>query len=115
MNKLFGLPIAPLTGGLAIVMCLCVAMLTISSLRNRVTFKLAARNVPRRPAQTALILLGLMLAAMLFSASFTIGDTVSYSIRNMAVDQLGQIDITVHGEAVDAAGTQGYFDEKHAA
>jgi putative ABC transport system permease protein len=115
MNKLFGLPIGPLTGGLAIILCLCVVALVISSLRNRVIFKLAARNVPRRPAQTALILLGLMLAALLFSASFTIGDTVSYSIRNMATDQLGQIDIMVHGEAVDAAGSQGYFDQKYAA
>ncbi|MBN2099933.1 MAG: FtsX-like permease family protein [Dehalococcoidia bacterium] len=115
MNKLFGLPLAPLTGGLAIVMCLCVVVLTISSLRNRVMFKLASRNVPRRPAQTALILLGLMLAAMLFSASFTIGDTVSYSIRNMATDQLGQIDVMIHGQAVDAAGSQGYFDQQYAA
>ncbi len=115
MNKLFGLPIAPLTGGLAIILCLCVAALTVSSLRNRVMFKLAARNVPRRPAQTALILLGLMLAAMLFSASFTIGDTVSYSIRDMAADQLGQIDVMVQGEAVDASGSQGYFDQKRAA
>ena len=115
MHKLFGLPIGPLTGGLAIILCICVALLIISSLRNRVIFKLAARNVPRRPAQTALILLGLMLAAMLFSASFTIGDTVSYSIRNMAVDQLGQIDITVHGQSVDDAGSQSYFDQEYAA
>ncbi len=115
MNKLFGLPIAPLTGGLAIILCLCVALFVTSSLRNLVIFKLAARNVPRRPAQTALILLGLMLAAMLFSASFTIGDTVSYSIRNMAVDQLEQIDITVHGQSMDDAGSQSYFDQKYAA
>ncbi len=115
MNKLFGLPIGPLTGGLAIILCICVAVLVISSLRNRVIFKLAARNVPRRPAQTVLILLGLMLAAMLFSASFTIGDTVSYSIRNMAVDQLGQIDITVHGQSVDATGSQSYFDQNYVA
>lgn len=115
MEKLFGIPINTLTVGLLIIFGLCAAVLTVSALRNRVMFKIALRNVPRRPAQTALVLLGLMLAAMLFSASFTTGETMSYSIRNLSVRQLGEVDIIVQSQTVQAEGLAGYFDYSYLA
>lgn len=68
-------------------------LLTVSALRNRVSFRMAARNLPRRRAQTTLVVLGLMLATMLFSASFTTGDTLTNSLRIQALENLGQVDV----------------------
>src|SRR3712207_7251108 len=61
-------------------------ILGLSALRNRVSFKMAARNLPRRRTQTILVVLGLMLATMLFSASFTTGDTLTNSLRVQSLE-----------------------------
>ena len=111
MEKLFGIPIDSLMIGLLFVFGLCAVALTISILRNRVMFKIAARNIPRRPAQTALIVLGLMLAAMLFSASLSTGDTITHSIRTIAVDVLGDVDIIVVSEMEEEGGRRADFDQ----
>ncbi|MFC1994325.1 ABC transporter permease [Chloroflexota bacterium] len=73
----------------------------VIALRNRVMLKLALRNIPRRRAQTTLIVLGLMLATLLFSASFSTGDTLSHSIRLEALSQIGEIDVVVRTEGLD--------------
>lgn len=91
---------------LLITFGLCAAVLTVSALRNRVMFKMAFRNIPRRKVNTALTCLGLMLAAMIFSASFATGDTLSYSIRSLAVKSLGEVDIMVMSEGVDFGSMQ---------
>ncbi len=87
------------------------AVLLILALSNSVLFKMGARNIPRRPANTVLILLGLMLAAMIFSASFATGDTLTYSIRNLAVDYLGETDIMVMREGTEFGGMGGHVLE----
>lgn len=115
MEKLFGIPISTFTLGLLVIFGLCAAVLTVSALRNRVMFKIALRNIPRRPAQTALVLLGLMLAAMLFSASFTTGETMSYSIRNLSIRQLGEVDIIVQSQTLQGEGQPAYFDYSYLA
>jgi putative ABC transport system permease protein len=105
---------------LLIIFGLCAVGLTISALRNRVMFKMGARNLPRRPASTVLICLGLMLAAMIFSASFATGDTLTHSLRTLAVDYLGETDIMVMREGVDfgmiqtqveSSGRTAYFNQ----
>ena len=83
---------------------------------------MAARNLPRRRTQTILVVLGLMLATMLFSASFTTGDTLTNSLRVQALENLGQVDVQVQAEGSGASGQQqfgptgseraGYFDAK---
>lgn len=91
---------------LLVIFGLGVVALIVSVLRNRVMFKIAARNIPRRPIQTSLILLGLMLAAMLFSASFSSGDTIAHSLRNVGVRDLGEVDIEVVREGVEVGMTE---------
>jgi putative ABC transport system permease protein len=95
-------------------------LLAASALRNPVSFRMAARNIPRRKAQTALIVLGLMLATLLFSASFTTGDTLTNSIRSQALEDIGQVDVVVEADRRDVSGQQFmttptqrsvYFDE----
>src|SRR5919107_183412 len=81
-------------------------ILGLSALRNRVSFRMAARNLPRRRTQTILVVLGLMLATMLFSASFTTGDTLTNSLRVQALENLGQVDVQAQAEGSSASGQQ---------
>ncbi|CAA9521306.1 MAG: hypothetical protein AVDCRST_MAG05-3630, partial [uncultured Rubrobacteraceae bacterium] len=99
MDKLFGVPIDQLLTILLAVFGVGAALLSFSALTNRVVFKMGARNIPRRRAQTALIVMGLMLATLLFSASFTTGDTLTNSFRAMATESLGEVDVQVKSDA----------------
>ena len=119
METLFGLPIEQVMWTFLAVFGFGALVLTISALRNRVAFKMAARNIPRRKTQSALIVAGLMLATLLFSASFTTGDTLTNSIRGQALEQIGEADVVIQKEAPDS-GSQftgdssaraTYFDE----
>lgn len=67
-------------------------LLLVVSLRNRVIAKLGLRNIPRRPAQSALIILGLTIGTIIIVSTLAIGDTLTYSLRRQAVDAYGHID-----------------------
>src|SRR4030088_1966365 len=56
---------------------------------NRVLLKMALRNIPRRRAQTVLILFGLMLATLIITASLAVGDTLTYSLVAIQIPQTG--------------------------
>jgi putative ABC transport system permease protein len=93
-------------------------IIILSALRNRVAFKMAVRNIPRRKSQSVLIVLGLMLATMLFSASFTTGDTLTNSLRVQALQNIGQVDVAVKpvapassGPFLGPAARPTYFDQ----
>ena len=113
MEKLFGIPIDQLVIVLVVIFGLGIAVMTVVAMRNRVIFKMALRNAPRRRAQTVLIVLGLMLATLLFSASFTTGDTLSNSIRVQALKYIGEVDVVVQSETPEASGQPAYFDEAY--
>ncbi|HUU62525.1 MAG TPA: FtsX-like permease family protein [Dehalococcoidia bacterium] len=113
MEKLFGIPIDQLMIVLLVIFGLGVAIMAVVAVRNRVIFKMALRNPPRRRAQTALIVLGLMLATLLFSASFTTGDTLSHSIRVEVLSVIGEIDVMVLSETPEASGRTAYFDQAY--
>ena len=106
MEELFGVPTDRLMWILLAVCAAGLVLLAVSALRNRVSFRMAARNVPRRRAQTVLVVLGLMLATMLFSASFTTGDTLTNSLRLQALENLGQVDVEVRAGGSDPSGGQ---------
>ena len=61
-------------------------------LRNRIMFFIGLRNIPRRPAQTVLIIIGLMLSTLIISAAFTTGDTVDHSLTATSYRLLGHTD-----------------------
>jgi putative ABC transport system permease protein len=113
MEKLFGIPTNQLMVALLVIFVIGVFVMAMVAIRNPVIFKLGVRNAPRRRAQTALIVLGLMLATLLFSASFTIGDTLNNSIRSEALKQIGMVDIMVQAETPDPSGRPAYFDEAY--
>src|SRR3712207_6288329 len=74
------------------------SILAFLALRDRTSFRMAVRNIPRRKAQTALIVAGLMLATVLFSAAFTTGDTLTTSLRTQALENIGRVDVVVKAE-----------------
>ena len=101
MERLFGIPINIVMTALVVMFTMGTVALLISVLMNKIMFKIAPRNLPRRPVQTCLILLGLMLAAAIFSASFSTGDTLRRSIQSLGTKDLGQVDIEIVSEGVE--------------
>src|SRR3989304_543207 len=57
--------------------------------RNPVMFKLGLRNIPRRKAQSSLIVVGLMLSTLIISAAFGTGDTLTTSVTSEVYSILG--------------------------
>ena len=104
MESLFGVPTTQLMWVLLAVFGVGLLLTVASALRNRVSFRMAARNLPRRRAQTGLVILGLMLATMLFSASFTTGDTLTNSLRLQSLENLGQVDVQVQAKGQSSSG-----------
>ncbi|RME59081.1 MAG: hypothetical protein D6790_11105, partial [Caldilineae bacterium] len=64
----------------------------LAGLRRPILVKLGVRNIPRRPAQSLLIVLGLTLSTTIIVSALSIGDTLDYSIQRHAVDAYGKID-----------------------
>jgi putative ABC transport system permease protein len=84
-----------------------LAIVAFLAWRKPIIAKLALRNIPRRRAQTVLIVFGLMLATMLITAAFGTGDTMTYSMRVAFTGGLGGTDIEVtkaNPQAVNFSG-----------
>lgn len=92
MNKLFGIPMTNIMVALLILLALVLAITVYVALRNPVIFRLGIRNVPRRKAQTGLIVVGLMLSTLIMSAAFATGETINYSIGDVVYKSLGHVD-----------------------
>jgi putative ABC transport system permease protein len=121
MNKLFGIPVSSLAQVLAVLLVALLVVVVVLALRNRVFFRLGVRNASRRRGRAALIVVGLMLATAIITASFATGDTMSSSIRASAVTALGRTDEVVGAKGLAtalAAGGAGtgtrYFPEADA-
>ena len=70
-------------------------------------FQIGVRNIPRRRAQTILIIIGLMLSTLIISTALSIGDTADYSITSQTYTSLQSIDEIVAARTDDGetAGT----------
>lgn len=95
MDNIFGLSMTTILITVLVIMVLCLLTTALIALRNRVIFKMAVRNIPRRKAQTILIMVGLMLSTLIIAASLTTGDTLDYSIKHSTYAGLGQTDETI--------------------
>ncbi|HXF61711.1 MAG TPA: FtsX-like permease family protein, partial [Caldilineaceae bacterium] len=69
-----------------------IAYLLLLGAHNPVLVKIGLRNIPRRPAQSLLIVIGLTLSTIIIISSLTTGDTLTYSMRRHAVQAYGEID-----------------------
>ena len=90
MNEFFGIPMGPLAVALVILVAALLGALGALALRNRIFLRLGVRNVTRRRARTALIVLGLMLGTTIISSALVTGDTMSHTIRSSAVEAPGR-------------------------
>ena len=104
MSELFGIPTERLTWVLVAVFGAGALILIVLAMRDRTSLRMAVRNLPRRKTQTALIVAGLMLATLLFSAAFTTGDTLTESLRAQALENLGRVDVVVRAERPESGG-----------
>src|SRR5437762_671009 len=107
MNTLFGIPMTTVMIALLAALALVLLATVYVAVRNPVIFRLGIRNVPRRRAQTALIVVGLMLSTLVISAALTTGDTVSYSMGDTVYRSLGRVDEVIRPEQDPHRGRQG--------
>ncbi|HEX6487372.1 MAG TPA: FtsX-like permease family protein [Candidatus Dormibacteraeota bacterium] len=109
MISFFGVPPLTLATWMAAAVGAVLVVLLVLAAWNRVLLKMALRNIPRRRAQTVLILFGLMLATLIITASLGVGDTLSYSLQSIQLKQIGGLDeaFTTHPDRgnVQGAGT----------
>lgn len=112
MEELFGVSMTTLMWVLLALTGSALGVVAILAWRNPVMVKLGLRNIPRRPGQTALIIVGIMLSSIIMATAFGIGDTINHSIRTEAVESLGPIDeIVLSNRATsdDGFGFNPYF------
>jgi putative ABC transport system permease protein len=98
MTELFGVSMNLIMYVLLAVLAVALLSVGLVAWRNPVMFKIGVRNIPRRRAQTTLIVLGLMLSSLIISAAFTTGDTVSRSLTSQVLGNLGSVDETVQAQ-----------------
>jgi putative ABC transport system permease protein len=103
MDSLFGIPMNIIMVVLLVLLGISLATVVVAALLNRVMFIVGLRNIPRRRAQTTLIIIGLMLSTLIISAAFTTGDTVDYSISNTVYDVMGHVDEVVQFESQEGS------------
>jgi putative ABC transport system permease protein len=98
MDALFGIPMNTIMIILLVALAVSLSIVAYVALRNRIFFLMGLRNIPRRTAQTVLIVIGLMLSTLIISAAFATGDTLDHSISKQAFTLLGHVDETVQGD-----------------
>lgn len=92
MNEIFGIPTTSIMVVLSVLLVFCLLIAFWVALRRPVIFKMGVRNIPRRKAQTILIVVGLMLSTLIISAAMTTGDTLNNSANAEIYNILGHTD-----------------------
>lgn len=106
MESIFGVPMNTIMAVMLVLLAVALSSVVWVALRQRIFFVMGLRNIPRRRAQTTLIIIGLMLSTLIISSALSTGDTVDHSITNIAYTTLGSIDELVGVSAVKGASMQ---------
>lgn len=121
MSKLFGVPVGSLALVVVGLVVFALAAVAAAAVRHRVFVRLGLRSARRRRARSALIVAGLMLGTVIISAALATGDTMSQTIRSVALGALGNADEVVGAKGIGgmfATGTGGtglrYFPQSYA-
>jgi putative ABC transport system permease protein len=96
VNELFGVSMTLIMVVLLAIFAVCVLAFAGIFVSSRAMFKMGLRNIRRRKSQTVLVVSGLMLATVIITAAFTVGDTVDYSITKETYDNLQRTDLSLH-------------------
>jgi putative ABC transport system permease protein len=109
VTSILGIPPLTIAEWMAAAVGVLLLGLGLLALVNRILLRMALRNIPRRRAQTVLILFGLMLATLIITASLAVGDTSAYSLQAIQLKQIGGIDEAItrlpSNNTVQGAGT----------
>ena len=81
--------------GLAAAVALLLIGLALLAFRRPILARIGARNIPRRPWQSAFIVVGLTMSTTIFITSLSLGDTLNSSLRRQIVEAYGRIDQVV--------------------
>src|SRR5215203_6671008 len=92
MEKLFGIQTTSIALVLMVLLGLCLLVTVWVAIRRPVVFKLGVRNIPRRKAQTVLIVIGLMLSTLIVASALGLGDSFAYSLTTNSYDTAGRVD-----------------------
>lgn len=92
METLFGISMDSIMIVMLVLLFLCLALVAFIAWRRPVIFRMGIRNIFRRKVQTALIIVGLMLATLIMSAALATGDTMNNSVNSAVFDLLGPVD-----------------------
>ena len=111
MEELFGVDIDILAGVSTTIMIVAVLIVAVLGFRNKLLVKMAIRNIPRRPAQSVVIMFGLTLSTAIICAALSIGDTVTTSIRYAVLQGLGNSDIYITSTQSSVFGDN-YLDKE---
>ena len=112
MEELFGLSTNTIMMALLAIFLATMVVVVVLALRNRIMLKLGLRPIPRRPGQSVLIVVGVMLSTVIMAAAFGTGDTISFSIRNDVLKSLATIDeviVSARAGADDGFGSNPYI------
>ena len=110
VEKLFGIDMNAMAIWLSSLMVGILIVSIFLASRNRILVKLALRNIPRRKAQTVLIIVGLMLSTTIIMAALAIGDSINGGIRLGALYSLGGTDIRISSSVSSRFGDS-YLDD----
>ena len=112
MEELFGLSTNIIMAALLAIFLAAMLVVLGLAFRNRIMLKLGLRPIPRRPGQSMLIVVGVMLSTVIMAAAFGTGDTISFSIRNDVLTSLAAIDeviISARAGEDDSFGSNPYI------
>ena len=113
MTSYFGASPSTVAAVMSALVGIVLLVLGGLALKNGVLLRMSLRNIPRRPAQSVLILFGLMLASLIITASFAVGDTLSYSLKQIQLKQIGGIDEAVVRSQPHNAQGAGFTDRDY--
>ena len=88
MTNYFGVPPIIVAAWIAAAVGAILLVLLLFAAVNRILLRMSLRNIPRRRAQSVLIVFGVMLATLIITSSLAIGDTSSYSLLSIQTDQI---------------------------
>ena len=99
MSDFFGIPMTVVTLVALASLLAVVGYVAFVRWRDPILFEIGVRNIPRRRAQSTLIVLGLMLSTVIFAAALVTGDTVAHSITDETYSRLGRVDVIVQARS----------------
>ncbi|HEV2141614.1 MAG TPA: ABC transporter permease, partial [Candidatus Dormibacteraeota bacterium] len=113
MTSYFGIPPITLAEWMAGAVGAILLVLLAFAAFHRILLRMAVRNIPRRRAQSVLIVFGVMLATLIITASLAVGDTSNYSLVAIELKQIHGIDgaftRTANNEVQGAGMSDGDF------